>query len=97
MTLLAFSISKPWRKEFYTNPFFVIALVLILTYSLVMIVVPGSRLALFEIQYMDYARYNWYNFGLALGLGVFIYIEQKFIVEPIFYWLKNKYPKKEWI
>lgn len=62
-----------------------------------MIVVPGSRLALFEIQYMDYARYNWYNFGLALGLGVFIYIEQKFIVEPIFYWLKNKYPKKEWI
>lgn len=37
MTLLAFSISKPWRKDFYTNPAFMVVLVIMLGYSLVMI------------------------------------------------------------
>jgi magnesium-transporting ATPase (P-type) len=46
-TLLAFSISKPWRKDFYTNPLFMIVLIVMLSYSLIMIVVPGARLALF--------------------------------------------------
>jgi magnesium-transporting ATPase (P-type) len=47
MTLLAFSISKPWRKEFFTNPFFMGVLLFVLTYSLVMIVVPEARLSIF--------------------------------------------------
>lgn len=96
-TLLAFSISKPWRKDFYTNPFFMIVLILMLTYSLVMIVVPGARLSIFEISFLNYQPYNWYIFGLALGIGVVLYVVQKFMLEPLFNWLKEKYPEKSWL
>jgi F0F1-type ATP synthase membrane subunit b/b' len=40
---------------------------------------------------------NWYIFGLAIGFGIFIYIVQKFILEPMFNWLKVKYPENKWI
>jgi hypothetical protein len=53
-TLLAFSIAKPWRKHFVTNPLFMIVLIIILTYSLVMIVVPAARLSLFRVSYLTY-------------------------------------------
>ena len=96
-TLLAFSISKPWRKDFYTNPFFMIVLILMLTYSLVMIVVPEARLGIFEISFLNYQPYNWYIFGLALGIGVVLYVVQKFMLEPLFNWLKEKYPEKSWL
>ena len=46
-TLMAVSISHPWRKEFYTNIPFMIVLFLVLSYSVVMIVVPKARLFLF--------------------------------------------------
>ena len=80
MTLLAFSISKPWRKYFFTNPFFMIVLIIMLTYSLVMIVVPGARLEIFKITNLNYQPYNWYIFGLALGIGLVIYFVQKIIL-----------------
>lgn len=96
-TLLAFSISKPWRKHFLTNPLFDIVLVLVLVYSLVIIVVPASRLNLFEVVFMNYQPFNWYIFGLALGIGIVIYVNQKFIMEPFFAWLKMKYVDKQWI
>jgi cation-transporting ATPase 13A2 len=76
-TLLAFSISRPWRKEFFTNIPFMIVLVFSLTYSIVMILVPGARLALFDIKYLDYAPLNSYIVGVGLGLGAVIYLIQK--------------------
>lgn len=42
-TLLAFSISKPWRKEFYSNVPFTILLVLVLALSSVLVVFPEAR------------------------------------------------------
>lgn len=96
-TLLAFSISKPWRKDFYTNPLFMIVLIVMLSYSLIMIVVPGARLALFEISYLNYQPYNWFIFGLAIGIGILLYIVQKFILEKLFNYLREKYPDKNWL
>lgn len=96
-TLLAFSISKPWRKPFFTNPFFMVVLIIIGTYNLIMIVVQEARLAIFSISYMSYQPFNWYVFGLALGIGVLLYVVQKFILEPFFNWLKEKYPEKGWL
>jgi hypothetical protein len=37
---------------------------------------------------------NWFIFGIAVGMGIAIYIIQKFILEPFFIWLKQKYPNK---
>jgi len=53
-TLLAFSISKPWRQHFFTNPLFMVVLTIIGVYSLVMIVVPDARLPIFKITYLSY-------------------------------------------
>lgn len=39
-TLMAFSISRPWRKEFYTNIPFTILLVLTLALSTILIILP---------------------------------------------------------
>jgi cation-transporting ATPase 13A3/4/5 len=39
-TLLAFSISRPWRKEFFTNVPFTVLLVLVLALSTVLVIVP---------------------------------------------------------
>ena len=65
-----------------------IVLIIILAYSLIMIVVPGARLGIFQISYLNYQPYNWYIFGLALGIGVLLYVVQKFIMEPLFNLLK---------
>lgn len=96
-TLMAFSISKPWRKEFYTNVWFMVVLLVVLTYSIIIIVVPKSRLSLFKIIHMDYQPMNYFVLGLSLGFGFFIYLNQKFIMEPLFRFLREKYPSKTWI
>jgi hypothetical protein len=35
--------------------------------------------------------------GLALAFGTFMYVEQKFVLEPFFRYLKNKHPEKKWL
>ena len=90
-TFLAFSISKPWRKDFWTNPLFMLVLALCLVYSIVIIVVKDARISLFELEYMDHQGLNWFVFGMSLGIGVFIYVGQKFAMEPFFNWLAKKY------
>ena len=94
---MAFSISRPWRKEFYTNIPFMIVLLLVLSYSIVIIVVPQARLFLFELSYLDYEPLNLYIMGLALGMSAIIYVNQKFVLEPVFSLIKAKYPDKKWI
>lgn len=92
-TLLAFTISQPWRKEFYTNPLFMFVLVLILPYSIIMMVVPDARLEIFQIRSLKHDQgFYWYIFGLAIGIGTTIFVAQKCILEPLFRFLKVKYP-----
>ena len=56
-----------------------IVFILTLTYVILMIVVPKTRLGLFNLKYMDYQPLNWFVFGLALGFSVVIYMNQKLI------------------
>jgi hypothetical protein len=48
-SFIAFSISKPWKKEFYTNIRFMIALTCVFTYSSLIVVVPAARFSLLQI------------------------------------------------
>ena len=96
-TLMAFFISHPWRKGFYTNIPFMIVLLFIMTYSIVIIVVPKSRLKIFEVTYMDYQPLNLYILGLALGISFVIYVVQKLLLENFFNWLKNRFPENKWL
>jgi len=79
-SFLAFSISKPWRKEFWTNIPFMIVLVIVFVYSVLICVVPDARLGIFELSYMNVSRVNGFVLGIALLFGFFMYGSQKFIL-----------------
>lgn len=46
-SVIAFSISRPWKKIFLTNIPFMIVLVLVFTYDILICLVPDSRLTVF--------------------------------------------------
>lgn len=96
-SLLAFSIAKPWRKNFWTNLPFMIVLFIAFTYCVLITVVPDSRLVVFEISWMGSERLNGFILGISILFSVFIYSVQKFIFEPGSVWLKEKYPEKTWL
>lgn len=83
-TVIAFTVSKPWRKEFYTNIPFTAALFLSMGYSSAMIVMPNIRLGLLDIVHMEYQPLNWLVLGSSWGLGIVILVVQKCILEPYF-------------
>lgn len=96
-SLLAFSISKPWRKEFYTNVAFMVVLFIVGAYSILLVIVPESRLSIFEVSYMLSSKLNGFVLGLSFAFGIFMYCCQKFIFEPISYKLKQKYPEMTYL
>lgn len=94
-TLLAFSVSKPWRKEFYTNVPFLIVLILVLAFSSAIILFPN-----FRIDYMELSRFSDEGLMIAIlavswGVGVVIYFVQKFLLEPWFNRVELKRKKSQ--
>jgi magnesium-transporting ATPase (P-type) len=73
-TLIAFTIGRPWKKPFYTNKPFMVVLFISLTYSILIVILPLARLAVFEVKYLDSEKINGFVLGVALGFGIFIFI-----------------------
>lgn len=96
-TLCAFSIGAPWRKPFFTNIPFMIVLVIITTYTVLIVVVPASRLEGFNIAYIDDGQLRGFILGIAILFGVSVFTIQKFIWEPLAIWLRENYPDKKWL
>lgn len=60
--------------------------------------VPESRIPLFNMLEFDYSyRFMGMMLGLGLIFGSFMYVEQKFMLEPLFRYLKTKHPDKKWL
>jgi hypothetical protein len=78
-SVLAFTISRPWRKGFYTNPFFMMALVIILTYNILIAVVCGARFKSFMLSCFD-SRFQFLLLGLGLSFGLGMYLVQKILL-----------------
>jgi hypothetical protein len=78
-TAVAFNIGRPWRKPFFTNPLFMIALIIILTYSILMLAAPITRFSQFYIAYMNDMKINGFVLGLGLGFGLTVLVLQKFV------------------
>lgn len=81
ISVLAFNISAPWRKEVQTNIPLCIVTILAFTYNLIIAIIPDARLSLFQLDNMP----NENNLGLviflgSLGLSFFLYINQKCIL-----------------
>lgn len=96
-TVLAFSIGGPWRKPFFTNIPFMVVFVFIITYTIVIVMVPAARLDGFQIMYIDDTALCGFILGVGLGLGVVIFVIQKFVWEPLAIWVREKYPEKKWL
>ena len=69
-----------------------IILFIVFTYSVLLTVVPGARISIFEVSWMSNDRLNGFVLGISLLFSAFIYACQKFILEPGTVWLKEKYP-----
>ena len=96
-SFLAFSISKPWREEFWTNGPFMVVLVIVFSYSVLLAIVQDERISIFKLAWMTSERLNVFVLGMGLLFGIFIYSAQKFLLEPISTWLKERHPDKKWI
>jgi hypothetical protein len=94
-SVVAFSVSHPFKKLFVTNLPFTIVLIIIFVYDVLIILLPAARVPQFlmdtGILPIDY-RYQGLLLGYSLGVGLFMYVCQKFILEPIFNSLREKYP-----
>lgn len=92
-SVLAFSIDYPWKRPFWTNWIFMLVYCIIFIYSVLICMVPEARIPLFNMyDFRPEYRYDAMLLGLGLAFGLFMYIEQKFMLEPLFRYLKTKHP-----
>lgn len=62
------------------------------TYSVLLVMVPEARLEILTVINMDNLQFNGFILGLANAFGIFMYLNQKLILENIFGYLKRSYP-----
>lgn len=80
-SVLAFNISRPWRKEVFTNLPLVIVTALALTYNTIIAVVPGGRLGIFSLDNLsEDPNVALFIYIAGLGFSLFLYVNQKFIL-----------------
>jgi cation-transporting ATPase 13A3/4/5 len=96
-TLISFTIGRPWKKPFYTNKPFMLVLFISLTYSILIVMIPQARLAVFSVNFMDNEKVNGFVLGIALAFGLFIFVLEKVVMEPLSLWLRKKYPHIKWL
>ena len=71
-----------------------IIFILVLAYSILLVLVPGSRLSLLKINGMNHPMVNLYVLLVALIFGMIIYFNQKFVLEKISAKIRKAYPDK---
>lgn len=54
-----------------------VVLFISLAYSILIVIVPNSRLELFKVQYLDNEKVNGFVLGIALAFGISIFVLQK--------------------
>lgn len=96
-TLISFTIGRPWKKPFVTNKPFMLVLFISLVYSILIVIVPDARLAVFNVEFLSNERINGFVLGIALAFGVFIFILQKAVMEPLSLWIRKRNPEIKWL
>lgn len=96
-TLITFNLGAPWRQPIYTNRLFMVLFYIVLTYSILIVMVPATRFSEFYIEYMDDISLRGFILGMGMGFGLVIFILQLYVWQPLFRWLRRKYPEKKWI
>lgn len=97
VSVLAFSISHPWRKQFWTNLPFLIVTLLALAANVVLNLVEQADWGKFMLSHLVSFKLRAWLLGTSLGFALLIYGVQKWVLEPISYRLVKKYHKIPWI
>ena len=97
ISVLAFSISHPWRKQFWTNIPFLIVTAIAITANILICMVPEIDWSEFLIVHLQTTNVRFYLLIASLGYSILIYVLQKFVFEPVTYRLIKKYQHISWI
>jgi len=79
-SVLAFNISDPWRKEFYTNLPLMIVAVLTLVYNTLLTFLPDLDWSQFELTHIITMNLRLALFLGGMAFSLFMYINQKCIM-----------------
>lgn len=94
-TIVGFIITRPWKKEFYTYWPFTLFYLGALVYTLLIIVVPASRLGLFRLNRIKSQDFCLFIFAVAVSVSLLVVFMQKCVYIPFFRWLKASREDRE--
>ncbi len=82
-TVVAFSVSKPFRKALYTNKVFSIALFLMIAFNIYLVVTPDQ----WAINFFEFEEDGMTtHFKLWIGIIVIVNFVITYIMEKVFIW-----------
>ena len=90
-TVVAFSVSKPFRKPLYTNKIFSISLFLMLAFNIYLVVTPHEwAINFFEFEETDMTT----HFKLWIGIIVIVNFIVTYLMEKVFIWYLSVWWKR---
>ena len=93
-SIMAFMITKPWKKEFYTYLPFTIPYVIVALYTALLYIVPALRPAFFHLTHINSATFCRFLLLLGLSVGFLIIFIQKCVLIPLFRWIDSRKTNK---
>jgi cation-transporting P-type ATPase 13A2 len=89
-TCISFSISKPFRKEIWTNTPYFVSIVLLFIFNTVDLFVPADTpfFSWFNCLPFTAAGQSYYSYKYFIAAGIFLnslctYVAEKFIIEKV--------------
>jgi cation-transporting ATPase 13A3/4/5 len=91
MTCISFSISKPFRKELWTNRPYFISVILLIIFNSANLFVPGNTPVFSFFSCLPFVTeagvaYYQYRYFIAVGIllnSIITYVAEKFIIEKV--------------
>lgn len=60
-----------------------IVFIIVFIYSILITVVPATRISDFYLSWMYHTNVNFFVLGMSFAFGIFMYVMQKFVWEPL--------------
>ncbi len=86
-SIIGFTITRPWKKEFYTYWPFAVFFFAVLIYTTMMVIWPESRLSVFNLTFLKNPSFNQFMLAIGLGVGLLLIFIQKAVLVPLFQWI----------
>lgn len=86
---LCLSIGRPFRQAFYTNPFYLVSVIVMMVYQIYVILHQGANDVMALVSLPEHYRY--WILGMAAANSACSYLFEKFAISQFTrYWHKRK-------